>query len=39
MLLVDYTKKVTEMTTNKLVVVPQDHDSSDGMAPNQFLHT
>jgi len=30
---------MTEMTTNKLVAVSQDRDSSDRMATKQFLIT
>jgi len=38
-LLTFYIKRVTEMTTNKLVAVPQDCDSSDETATKQFFNT
>jgi len=34
-----YTADVTRMTTDELMAVSQDHDSSDGMATKQFLIT
>jgi len=34
---VDYIDGVTEMTTDELVAVSQDRDSSDGKATKQFL--
>jgi len=39
MLQVDYIERVTGMTTDELMAVSQDHDSSDKMAGKQFLIT
>ena len=35
----DYIERVTGMTTNMLLAVSQDHNSSDEMVTKQFLIT